>query len=317
MAKIFLFGMCLCAFASAHTEAAELSASAEAPATNLLVASPSGQPLTTEEAKQALQRVRLGGQPFQPLSIFPAHPKAIPGTWRHLEINDDPDRDSSSTNIMYEWRGPNGQLFKREEEASCRSNGDSKTQYHLRLQNEEGFWYVHKTIAINCMQPLSFQDLGSPAEKGQNPPSAQAKRVELDLSSDFIVRGERFQEAGRGRLRIFQHGSAQTQQRMEKEMKKAMPLLIRPLVSNSFLKQAVAHIVPLRLETVMDDQSGELILRRAFASDGRLLYEEGPCPDLPASAYEVPSGVKRVRPRSVDNAKRLEKQIRSEERAIR
>ena len=54
-----------------------------------------------------------------------------------------------------------------------------------------------------------------------------------------------------------------------------------------------------------------------FASDGRLLYEEGPCSDLPASAYEVPSGVKRVRARSADDAKRLEMQLRSEERAIR
>ncbi len=311
MAKILLFGMCLCAFASAHTEAAELSASTESPSTNLLVASPSGQPLNAEEAKQALQRVRLGGQLFHFPGIFPADPKTIPGTWRHLEICDDPDHDSSSTNVTYERRGPNGQLFKREEETSCRTNGNSRTQHRLRLQNEEGLWYVHETIAINCVQPPSVQKVGSPAllESGV--------WVKLDPSSDFTVRGERFQEAGRGRLRIFQQCSAQTQQRLEKEMKKAIPFLIRPLVSNSFLKQALAQIVPLRLETVMDDESGELMVRRGFASDGRLLYEEGPCSDLPASAYEVPSGVKRVRARSADDAKRLEMQLRSEERAIR
>src|SRR5258708_36742301 len=97
MAKSFLFGMCLCAFAFVHTPAAEPSASTESPSTNLLVASPTRKPLTTEEAKQALQRIRVVGQPFQHPGIFPPHTITIQVTWRHFVTYHDQARNCSST----------------------------------------------------------------------------------------------------------------------------------------------------------------------------------------------------------------------------
>ena len=181
--------------------------------------------------------------------------------------------------------------------------------YRDQITNEEGGWVLYQRMSILY-----------PSAKTQKSPNSDVvfeKKVPVSLSE---ISGERIEEIGHASL----HFTEQCGERMRtnvdlraKALKKEFPLLFRPFMPNSFFKMAAERMIPVRRETVIDEKSGDLIIFRAYAGDGVAVWEQNPwetCPDLPSDAYRVPHGVRQVRPKTADEANRLESEAREEER---
>jgi hypothetical protein len=270
--------------------------------TNVSVGAVPGQALTPEEAEQALKRLnrKIRG----------------PGTWRSTTLMfapDPPDTNvipgwlassnvtygwPTSTNVTFAWRLPDGRRFMREEITERDQSGDSQSRLYVR--NEQGYWALLKSVAILH-------------------PEVTNASVELGVvgKSYDVVTGGRIKEGDRVRLHIIQSFSEAGYRELVKEVKKEVPLLLRPLFKASFIEKVLEQVAPSRVETVMDEQTGDLIVERQYRKDGKPLDEEqgwSPVDDLPAEAYAVPEGLKQVRPKTVREARRLEEKARAEEK---
>jgi len=81
----------------------------------------------------------------------------------------------------------------------------------------------------------------------------------------------------------------------------------------------VTMLIPARVETVIDEETGAFISTRYFANDGSLMMEQRgweSCDDLPSNAYLLPSVVKRVYPKSDKEARHLESKARREQEKL-
>jgi hypothetical protein len=259
--------------------------------------------LPVEDATQILQRLR------KPALQQLYQPSIGDGTWRRVEITGDPGR--VTTNIIFIWRRPDGQQLSRHEQISTYLN-KPKTLHFLRVTNEEGGWAVHQRIAILYPKPPPQ------VKKVRDPNIVFERKWPLDLPE---ISGERIKIDGRIRLRFIEERGEKGRRSLDiqaKELKKNLvPLVFRPFIPNSILKQGIEHVFPARRETILDEGTGELIIFRAYALDGGLVWEQGPwepCPDLPPDAYAAPQGVRQIRPKTADEANRLESETREEER---
>lgn len=259
--------------------------------------------LSVEDATQILQRLRKPA--LQRLYQAPIGN----GTWRRVEITGDPGR--VTTNIIFIWRKPDGQLLSRAEESTTYL-GKSRTLHFLRITNEEGGWAVHQRIAILYPKP-PLQVKGS-----RDPNVVFEHKSPLSLPE---ISAERIRVGGRILLRFVEERGEKGRRSLDvqaKELKRDLvPLVFRPFIPNSIFKQGIQHIFPARRETVIERDTGELIVFRAYALDGGLVWEQGPwehCPDLSPDAYEVPPGVRQIRPKTADEANHLESQAREEEK---
>lgn len=258
-----------------------------------------GERLTQEEAEQALLRLRETNSGV--------------GTWRRLTIRFEPDPPDTnvvpgwlantnvtygwptSTNVTYEWRSPDGRQFEREEIIERDRSG--KLNSSLYVRNEEGYWALLKSCAI--LEP-------------------KEKSVELGVFRkpyDEVV-GERIKEGQQSRLLIIQWLSESAARELAKEAKKQLPLLLRPFIPTSLIEYGLAHVVPYRVETIFDEQTGDLLVRRQYRKDGKLLEEDQgwlPVPDLPPEAYAVPRRLKQLRPKTFGEAEKQESKIRANE----
>jgi hypothetical protein len=259
--------------------------------------------LPVEDATQILQRLR------KPALQQLYQPPIGDGTWRRMEITGDPGR--VTTNIIFIWRKPDGQILSRHEQITTYLN-KSKTLHFLRVTNEEGGWAVHQRIAILYPKPL-------PQVKNVRDPNIVFEsKLPLDLPE---ISGERIKIDGRIRLRFIEERGEKGRRSLDiqaKELKKNLiPLMFRPFIPNSILKQGIQHIFPARRETVIEQDTGELIVFRAYALDGGLVWEQQAwehCLDLSPDAYAVPPEVRRICPKTSDEASKLESDAREKER---
>lgn len=263
-----------------------------------------GDRLSVEDATQILQRLR------KPALQRLYQPPIGNGTWRRVEITGDPGR--VTTNIIFIWRKPDGQLLSRGEEITTYLS-KSKTLHFLGVTNEEGGWTVHQRIAILYPKP-PLQVKGS-----RDTNVVFERKSPLDLPE---LSAERIKLDGRVLLRFIEERGEKGRRSLDvqaKELKKELlPLVFRPFIPTSIFKQGIQHVFPARRETVIEQDTGELIVFRAYALDGGLVWEQRPwerCPDLSPDAYAVPLGVRQVRPRTTDEANHLESQAREEEKS--
>src|SRR5437867_2711157 len=119
---------------------------------NPLVSAVQGEAMTPQEAEKAFNRV---------VRATPGSP----GTWRRIYLQPLPDAQPTNgnerlaagtnlvpkdwtavTNTTYEWRLPDGRRFTRKEELERDQSGRLTTR--LYVSNDEGYWALHKHIAI-------------------------------------------------------------------------------------------------------------------------------------------------------------------------
>jgi hypothetical protein len=300
MNLLSLWGICVIALASLT------SLESRASATNRLAGGENAewlvltQAMAPTEAIQKLQRLR------KPALERISKPPEASGTRRRFEISREPG--CITTNVIYTWRAPDGrQVWRREQTFYYPKT--SQCFRCVQITNEEGGWVLYQRISILY-----------PSAKTQKSPNSDVvfeKKVPLNLSE---ISGERVEEIGHVSL----HFTEQCRESMRtnvdlraKALKKEVPLLFRPFIPNSFFKMAAERLIPVRRETVIDEKNGDLIIFRAYAADGVAVWEQNPwqtCPDLPSDAYTVPHGVRQVRPKTANEANRLESQACEEER---
>jgi hypothetical protein len=249
-------------------------------------------------------------------------PVAGPGTWRNIQVVD--DSETTRTNIAYEWHGPDDRRFVRSEETRRVNGSSSKSQPRrlLRVRNEEGSWTLHDRVAILSPAPVRAVQNASATNQTD---SSGLDTLESDpqIAADLLTTGERVKEGERTRLHITKKLGEKAQKRIEvmlgekiKEMKKEIPLLLRPLLTASAIKEALAKMFPVRTEMVIDEETNTLVVERAYAKDGRLITEEWawtPCPDLSVESYAIPKNLKLLRPKTADEANRLESEAYKED----
>ena len=103
-------------------------------------------------------------------------------------------------------------------------------------------------------------------------------------------------------------------------MKKEIPLLLRPLLTVSFIKGMLAKVLPVRFDQMMDEETNMQILERGYNKDGRFIMAEWawvPCADLPPEIYALPKNLKLLRPKTQKEAEKLEEDARKEDEKIR
>jgi len=274
-----------------------------------------GTPLTPEEAEQALKRLS----------------RKVPGagTWRRTRLEFEPDSLSTnampgwlqssnvtygwptSTNTVYEQLSPNGRVVVRKEISRLDSNGGVETKIYLR--NGDGYWAVLKSAAVLFPESEASR---SANRDSSTPPTESSVELGVVRASYNVTTGERIEEGDRVLLRITQSFTDAGYREVVKEAKKQLPFFLRPFFSTSFIERGFGQVIPCRVETILDEATGNLIVRRQYRKDGKPLeVEEGwsPVPDLAAEAYAVPEGLKQNRPKSIDAAWKLQRKIRAEE----
>jgi hypothetical protein len=84
----------------------------------------------------------------------------------------------------------------------------------------------------------------------------------------------------------------------------------------STMKGKIADALPGRFESVIEEQTGALVLDRLYDKNGRLISESyywEPCPDFPPEKFTIPENLQRIRPKTVKEAGELEQKARAEE----
>jgi hypothetical protein len=254
--------------------------------------SPSSQPLTAEQAKAALDRKQ--------------EPKPGPGTWRYVTISMDPWGTTLETNYLYVTT--NNQRFERIEQTVHYTNKTSSVKTYLRIKNSEGSWALHQKIAILTPKEKSDSkdDEFDPAEK--------------EFEALAVFSGERFTQGGRVLLRTAGDLNEEARRkavdllikRLKKE--KDVPFYARMLMST--MKGKIADALPGRFESVIEEQTGTLVLDRLYDKNARLIsqtYYWEPCPDFPPEKFTIPENLQRIRPKTVKEAGELEQKARAEE----
>lgn len=252
-----------------------------------------------------------------------------PGTWRRISVEFSPDPPDTNaipasllrsnvaygwptvTNIVFKWLSPDGRTFVRKEIASLHSNGRAQTKIYLR--DQEGYWAVLKGAAILFPETAASRRTNAVSSSAPGQPS-----IELGVarSSYDAITGERIREGDRALLRIIQSLSEPEFREFVREAKRELPFVLRPLIKTSFIEKGIAQIAPFRVETMLDEQTGDLIVRRRYNKGGKLLDEEQGwvlVEDLPPEAYAVPTGFRYLRPKTLNEAYRLENKMRKDE----
>jgi len=284
--------------------AAESSNSTNSISTNSRAAR---QPLTAKEAKRALERTH------QPET------NRGPGTWRYIDIR--PNWENSATNLpyftntVYEWHRPGTRVLRRTERTESSKPNSTTSRPHVQVDNAEGSWALHDNVAI--FFPPSGLRITNGLVKEAGGFKWVFKPIELDdsdpeLAGDVEFTGERFQEEGRWLLRITTRHGEKFKIRYTRMIKKRIPLFLRPFLKTAELKKIVDEVVPVHYESVLDMDTCTVLVSRAYSNDGLLIFEtQGwqPWSDLPPEDYAVPKDITRIRPKTLEEASRLDSQI--------
>lgn len=257
--------------------------------------SPSSQPLTAEQAKAALDRKQ--------------EHKPGAGTWRYVTISMDPLGTTIQTNYLYITT--NNQRFERIEETVRVTNKTSSVKTYLRIKDSAGSWALHQKIAI-----LTPQETGST--------QSASKDDEFDLGKEFeslaVFSGERFTQGNRMLLHVVGHLNAEARRKavdlLIKHLKKEKDVPFYARILMSTMKGKMADALPGRFESVIEEETGALVLEALYDKDGRLIVESyywEICPDLPPEKFIIPENLERVRPKTAKDARELEQKTRDQE----
>jgi hypothetical protein len=275
-----------CTLAAFHSESAQPGQAV--PDTNSF----SSQPLTPEQVKAALDHKQ--------------EPKPGPGTWRYVSIAIHPWGTTFETNYLYVTT--NEQRFERIEQTDRSTNKTSSVRTYLRIKNSEGSWSLHQKIAIL-----------TPKEKSDSKDD-ESDPTEKEFEALAIYSGERFTQGGRVLLRAVGELNAEARRksvdlllkRLKKE--KEIPFFVRMLMST--MKGKIADVLPGRFESVIEEQTGALILDRLYDKNGSLTSETyywEPCPDFPPEKFTIPENLQRIRPKTAKDARELERKTRDQD----
>jgi hypothetical protein len=259
--------------------------------------------LSTDEAKQALTDAH--------------EPKSGPGsdTWRYLQVQLDfkssGPAPSYITNIVYEWHRPDGRAVGRTESFDSRTNSVAQ----VRVENEEGSWALYDQAAVLLIPSQTNRAKGvvkTPGGFDWYLGTVLYGDSDPKLADDALITGNRFQQDGRWFLRITKQYGEKSKAEVTRKMKKQVPLLFRPFFKTADLRKLVDDAVPFRSEQVLNPDTHTVLVWRAYSSVGWLVYEvQGwqPWEDLPAEKYVVPKALRRIRPKSADEAQRFRDEL--------
>ena len=237
------------------------------------------------------------------------------GTWRYLLVRVDWNASGTNvsyiTNVFYEWHKPDGRVGRRIESFDSRASSGSRVQ----VKNAEGSWELYDQVAI--LLPTSPTNNGTGIVNTTGGYNWYLGEIPCDdsdpkLAADVQINGERFQEAGHWFLSVTTRHGEKSKVEYTRRLNKKVPLLLRPLLKTADLRKVVDEGIPVRYEWVLDPSSFTVLVRRAFNSYGWLIYEiQGwqPAEDLPPEKYAVPPALKRIRPKSAEEAQRLRDQL--------
>jgi hypothetical protein len=247
--------------------------------------------LTTEEAKKALERVG------------PTDRKPGLGTWRKVTFT------PGKTNILSESRPSETSVLRRKEIVTLSPTNSSQIIRRVHLDNHEGSWTLIGNYAYSRDWPLEdkIEMEGWPGDKASGEILLKAMLMELkdaQLAHAAKVTGERIKQGAAVRLHLEVVYDDQAQKRVVelmvppmKELKKQIPLVMRPFFTTSLLTKALMKAMPRRKELLIDEATGDIVERRLYLIDGMLLTGEevwAKCADLPEVDYALPEGVKRM-----------------------
>jgi hypothetical protein len=274
--------------------------------------SSSEEMLKPEEAEQALKRLR--------------EPTPSVGTWRRIRARLPPDPNSNpigewdtTTNVVFVRRLPDGRFFVRKEITRRDKSGTFTRRLYVR--NEEGYWAVLQSVAVLYPQEtVAGKDTEAKLfawwTTVEEPEQTSGNDVPLEKPPFVQITGERFKEGDLISLRITQSLAENAFTETAKKAKKKIPFFIRPFITISLLERWFAQAETFRLETILDESTGELIGRREYGQDGSLHFDYSnwsKVEDLPVEAYSIPSGLKLLRPKTIGEAIKLERQFRAKE----
>lgn len=275
-------------------------------------------PIPVEEAKQALTNLNT--------------PAASKGTWRKMDVMD--AMDMVETNISYRWEGPDTRRLVRSEQTHLATGGGKSAKLaprtYVRVTNEEGSWALHDRVAILSPSPAPAL-AASPKNAGVSTNTAADRDDDLlddpQIVTNMTVTGERIKEGGRVLLRVTSTIGDKAQHQLDilidqkiKEAKKEAPLLLRPVLAAFPLKKMLLKVLPVRIDKFIDEDTHSLVLERGYNREGHLVMEEwawAPWPDLPPESYQIPKDLKLLRPKTSDEAGRLEEKARKEDEKLR
>ena len=255
--------------------------------------------LTPEEAKKALGRVSS------------AEREPGPGTWCKRTF------EPGETNILYEWRPSEKLVLRRKETVTLSPTNSNQIIRRVCLDNSEGSWTLIGDYAYARDWPLEEKhDMeGWPGDKASGETLLKAMLMELkdpQLARAAKVTGERIKRGTATRLHLVEVYDDQAQKRVVelmqppiKELKKQIPLLLRPILTTSMLTKALMTEMPRRKELLIDEASSDVLERCLYLADGTFLTGEAlwaKCPDLLETKYAVPDGMKRMALPTIANA---------------
>jgi hypothetical protein len=224
----------------------------------------------------------------------------------------------ATTNVVYLHVQPGERRFARKERT--RRDKSGRFTRRLYIRNEEGYWALLESVAILYPQPAAGSDRAAKQAAWwvsvEDSPQTNEGDVSLERPPFVAITGERFMDSERVLLRITQSLDKDAFAVAARKAKKKVPLFLRPFITTSLLERWFAQAETFRLETILDQQSDELIGQREYGIDGSLHFDYRnwvPVPDLPGNAYAVPSGLKQLRPKTLREAQQLERKFRVKE----
>jgi len=254
-------------------------------------AAPSSEALSVAEAKKALEH-RVERRPGL-------------GTWRRAEIS------YRETNILYQWKPSEGAAFRRAERITPSPTNASEIRCAVEVDNKEGFWSFIGDYAFLRDTPLQVEDeedlADYPGDKALMKVLMNAMKMELadaKLASLATVAGERVKQGGTVRLHIVEKHDDQAQNRVMEllkdtisDLRKQVPLMLRPLATTSRLTEGLRKTIPAHRELWLDEATGNVISCWLFQRDRTLLLGDESwtqCADLAETNFAVPAGLKKL-----------------------
>src|SRR5215472_16897215 len=196
--------------------------------------------LTTDQAKKALEHV--GSTDRQPGL----------GTWRKIEFTE------GETNILYQWRPSEKLVLRRKEVVTLSPTNSSQLDRRVHLDIQEGSWSLLGNYAYSRDWPLEEKNdvEGWPGDKASGETLMNAMQMNLkdaQLARAAAVTGERIRRNGATQLHLVEVYDDKAQKRVVelmaapiKQIKKMIPLLLRPFVTTSLLTEGLTEDLPRR-----------------------------------------------------------------------
>jgi hypothetical protein len=223
------------------------------------------------------------------------------GMWSRVEI--ERDRWSVSTNHVYVWLRPDGNVFRRIEGTRLSTIDPSMIEHYTIVENNEGAWNIIGGEAVFLQAP------NPPAKRWiAGVPGGHVRAlgmlVDVDSSDPSLVRSvgvttERIKDGVVRRLIINERYGEKSQRRLIElaGLKRDIPLFARPFVTTSFLFQLMRPILPSRRETVIDEITGKLAVRTLFDGNDSVAFEEyawEPCTNRTKGDFSLRPELKRL-----------------------